>query len=142
MRDMLHALRGVFWVCVYAVVVVAPLILARLGTPRPGQGFVTDLSVALGFVALSVMVLQFGLVARLQRVAAPFGMDALIQYHRQIGYVALLFALAHPILVFANDPRKLALLHWPTAPNRARFAVSCVVALILLIATSVWPPRL
>ncbi len=139
---MLHALRGVFWVCVYAFVVLAPLLVARLGTPRPGQGFVTDLSVALGFVALSVMVLQFGLVARLQRVSAPFGMDALIQYHRQISYVALAFALVHPALVFLNDPRKLRLLHVPTAPNRARFAVGCVVALALLIVTSVWRERL
>lgn len=139
---MFHALRGVFWVCVYAFVVLAPLMVARLGVPKPGQGFITDFSVALGFVALSVMVLQFGLVARLQRVSAPFGMDALIQYHRQIGYVALVFALVHPALVFINDPNKLALLHWPTAPNRARFAVSCVVALIVLIATSVWRKEL
>lgn len=139
---MFHALRGVFWVSVYVFVVLAPLGVARLGTPRAGQGFVTDLSVALGFVALSVMVLQFGLVARLQRVAAPFGMDALIQYHRQIGYVAFVFALVHPILVFVNDPAKLALLNWPTAPNRARYAVSCVVALSLLIATSVWRKEL
>jgi predicted ferric reductase len=139
---MFHALRGIFWVCIYAFVVIAPLLVARAGVPRPGQGFITDFSVALGFVALSVMVLQFGLVARLQRLSAPFGMDALIQYHRQIGYVALLFALVHPALVFANDPRKLALLHWPTAPNRARFAVSCVVLLVLLVATSVWRKRL
>ncbi len=139
---MYHALRGIFWVCVYTFVVLAPLLVARLGVPRAGQGFVTDLSVALGFVALSIMVLQFGLVARLQRVAAPFGMDALIQYHRRVGYVALAFALLHPVLVFANDPSKLALLHWPTAPNRARFAVSCLVALLLLIATSIWRQQL
>ena len=139
---MFHALRGVFWVCVYGFVVIAPLLVARIFETRAGQGFVTDLSVALGFVAMSIMVLQFGLVARLQRLSAPFGMDALIQYHRQIGFVALLFAVAHPVLVFANDPAKLALLHWPTAPNRARFAVSCLVALVLLIATSVWRKKL
>ncbi len=139
---MFHALRGVFWVCVYGLVVVAPLWVARLGHVRAGQGWVADFSVALGFVALAIMVLQFGLVARLQRVAAPFGMDALIQYHRQIGYVALAFALVHPALVFLDDPRQLSLLHWPTAPNRARFAVSCVVALCLLIATSVWRKQL
>jgi predicted ferric reductase len=139
---MFHALRGVFWVCVYAAVVLGPLVVARAGTPTPGQGFVTDFSVALGFVALAIMVLQFGLVARLQRVAAPFGVDALIQYHRQIGYVALAFAVVHPLLVFVNDPAKLALLHWPTAPNRARFAVSATVLLLVLVATSVWRQRL
>jgi predicted ferric reductase len=139
---MFHALRGIFWACVYGFVVLAPLFVTRLVAQRPGQGFVTDLSVALGFVALGIMVLQFGLVARLQRISAPFGMDALIQYHRQISYVALAFALLHPILLFVNDPAKLALLHWPTAPNRARFAVSAVVALLLLVATSVWRKQL
>lgn len=140
---MRHALKGIFWVSVYVVVALSPLVVARVGAPRPGQGFVTDFSVALGFVALSIMVLQFGLVARLQRVSAPFGMDALIQYHRQIGYGALAFAVAHPLLVFANDPSKLWLLDFfGRAPNRARFAVGSLVLLGALIATSVWRKEL
>jgi predicted ferric reductase len=135
-------LRGLFWVTVYAFVIVAPLLVARVGPQRAGQGFVTDFSVALGFVALAIMILQFGLVARLQRIAAPFGLDALVQYHRQIGFVALSFALVHPALVFLNDPAKLALLDFPHAPNRARFAVSSVLALLVLVATSIWRKRL
>jgi predicted ferric reductase len=139
---MWQSLRGVFWVMVYVVVALAPVLVARLSGVRPGQGFVTDLSVALGFAALTIMVLQFGLVARFSRVSAPFGIDALIQYHRQIGFVALVLAIAHPALVIVNDPTKLALLDFPHAPNRARFAVSSVAALLLLIATSVWRKRL
>jgi predicted ferric reductase len=139
---MRQALRGLFWVTVYAFVVVAPLLVARVGPQRDGQGFVTDFSVALGFVALAVLVLQFGLVARLQRIAAPFGMDALVQYHRQIGFVALGFAILHPALVFASDPSKLALLDFPQAPNRARFAVGSLASLLLLVATSLWRKRL
>jgi predicted ferric reductase len=56
--------------------------------------------------------------------------------------VALAFALVHPALVFLNDPAKLALLDFPHAPNRARFAVGSVIALLLLIATSVWRKQL
>jgi predicted ferric reductase len=120
------------------VVTVSPLLVAQLGQVKPGQGLVVDFSVALGFVALAIMVLQFGLVARFSRVSAPFGMDSLIQYHRQIGYVALLFALVHPILLFVDEPSKLALLNLPHAPNRARFASASVLSLLLLIASSVW----
>jgi predicted ferric reductase len=103
---MRHTLRGLFWITVYVTVALAPVLVARLDASRPEQGFVTDFSVALGFAALAIMVLQFGLVARLARVSAPFGIDALIQYHRQIGFVGLAFALLHPALVFANDPAK------------------------------------
>jgi predicted ferric reductase len=136
------AMRGLFWTTVYAFVALAPLLVVRLGTPRAGRGLLVELSVALGFVALSIMVLELGLVARLERVAAPFGMDALWQYHRQMGFVALAFALAHPVLLVAHDRRTLGLLDWPRAPNRARFAVGATVALLLLVATSVWRKQL
>lgn len=139
---MLHLLRGLFWVCCYVLVAVAPLLVARLAPSGEGQGFVIDMSVALGFAALTIMVLQFGLVARFQRVSAPFGMDALLQYHRQIGFVALVFALVHPAMLFLDDPSKLQLLNFPHAPMRARFASISVVALMLLIATSVWRKQL
>jgi len=134
--------RGLFWAGVYVFVAVAPLGLALAGAPAQSRGFVVDLSVGLGFLGLSIMGLQFGLVARLQRVSAPFGMDALLQYHRQIGYVALAFVLAHPVMLFAEDPQKLALLNPLTAPWRARFAVSSVIALVALVVTSVWRQRL
>lgn len=139
---MRQTLRGLFWITVYVAVALSPVLVARLEGSRPGQGFVTDLSVALGFVALTILVLQFGLVARLARVSAPFGIDALIQYHRQIGFLATVLALAHPALVFWNDPKKLSLLYFPEAPMRARFAVSSVVCLLLLIASSVWRKQL
>jgi predicted ferric reductase len=138
---MLQQLRGLFWACVYVVVAVAPLGVAALGG-RPGRSFVIDFSAALGFVGLAVMALQFALVARFQRVSAPFGMDAMLQYHRQIGYVALALVLAHPVLLFVDDPQKLALLDLRTAPWRARFAVTATLLLFLLVASSVWRKRL
>jgi len=136
------AFRGIFWMCVYVAVAVAPLLFAGFGIAAPGLGWVDDFSVALGFLGLTIMALQFGLVARFERVSAPFGLDALIQFHRQIAWVALAFVLAHPILLFVRDPKKLALLNFLTAPNRARFAVSSVVALLALAVTSVFRKRL
>lgn len=137
----MHQLKGLFWACCYVLVAVAPLLVARL-SGTGGQGFVVDFSVGLGFAALTIMVLQFGLVGRYQRVAAPFGLDALLQYHRQIGFVALVLAFVHPVMLFVDDTSKLALLDFPNAPLRARLACGSVFALVALMATSVWRKQL
>lgn len=114
-----------------------------LAADRPeGQGFVTDFSVALGFVGLALMGLQFALCARFKAAAAPFGMDAVVQFHREVSYVALAMILAHPVLLFLNDPDTLELLNVVDAPWRSRLSVTATVFLVLLIGLSVWRKRL
>jgi predicted ferric reductase len=89
------AVRAVFWVIAYLGAVVTPLVFAAIGGNHPDHGFWTNFSVALGFVGLAMLGLEFALVARFRPVAAPFGQDALLQFHRQIGYVGLAFILVH-----------------------------------------------
>lgn len=134
--------KAVGWIALYLLVAVAPLALALLGDRPEGRGVVTEVSVALGFVGLSLMGLQFVLVARFEAVAAPFGEDSIVQYHRQMGYVALALILAHPALLFFTEIDMWRLLNPVTAPWRARFAVASVVLLLVLIATSVWRQKL
>lgn len=134
---MTFALRGAFWFALYVLVAVAPLAVASFGAPA-GKGWLIDFSVALGFVGLAIMTLQFALSARFKRVAAPFGMDSMLQYHRGVGFVALAFVLAHPVLLFVADRKYVALLDITTSPLRAKLAVSATLALVLLMATSVW----
>ncbi len=133
--------QGAFLVLAYLAVTIAPLFLAWSGM-EPGRGFPIDFSVALGFVGLSLMGLQFVIAARSRSVAAPFGIDILMQYHRQIGYVSLLFILAHPTLLFVADTGYLALLDLTTAPLRAKMAVTSTVALLVLVALSIWRKKL
>ncbi|MGP3910551.1 ferredoxin reductase family protein [Nonomuraea sp. 10N515B] len=132
------AVRGVFWTGTYVAVAVAPLVFALLGDSPPGRGFLIDFSVALGFVGLSMMGLQFALVARFQSANAPFGEDAVVQFHRQISYVATLFILAHPALLLVQDIGLIALFNPVTAPWRARFAVISTVCVLAIMLTSVW----
>ena len=121
-------LSGLLWILLYVVCCLAPLALA-VGQPHTsGRTFPIELSVALGFVGLSVLALQFALVARFKVVAAPFGIDALLRYHKQISYVALAFVVAHPVILFVADSKYLSLLNLWTAPWRARFAFASVVA--------------
>jgi predicted ferric reductase len=129
--------RGLFWITVYVGAALSPLVVAAMVTAAAPRSWMTEFSVALGFLALMIFGLQFGLVARFQRVSAPFGLDALIQYHRQIAVVAAAFALAHPILLFIEDPAKLRLLNFLEAPVRARLAVLAVLALMAVTGISI-----
>jgi predicted ferric reductase len=128
--------RAVVAVIAYLGVVVAPLVFAVIGAGQPDHDFWTNFSVALGFTGLAMMGLEFALVARFKVVAAPFGQDALLQFHRQIGYVGLAFILTH----FAISA------HWAdvtpakalAAPLLVWFGMAAMLALIVLVATSVW----
>lgn len=128
--------RAVVGVLVYLGAVVSPLVFAVIGAGQPDHGFWTNFSVALGFTGLAMMGLEFALVARFRVVAAPFGQDALLQFHRQIGYVGLVFILTH----FAISA------HWRdvtpskalAAPSLVWFGMAAMLSLIVLVATSVW----
>ncbi|HET8969434.1 MAG TPA: ferric reductase-like transmembrane domain-containing protein [Candidatus Nanopelagicales bacterium] len=135
------SLRSGGWLLGYLLLALAPLALSLVQLD-PGRGFWVNLSVATGFVGLSLMGLQFLLAARWARVTNPFGFDAVLQYHRQVTYLAFLLIIAHPLILFVWDTRFLSLLDVPAAPLRARFAVGSVALLIVLVVTSVWRRRL
>src|ERR1044072_9401112 len=89
------AVRAVFWVIAYLGAVLSPLVFAAIGASSLDHGFWTDFSVALGFVGLARVGLEFALVVPLRPIAALFGQDTLLQFHRHIGYVGLAFILVH-----------------------------------------------
>jgi predicted ferric reductase len=129
------------WAAVYVLLTVAPLCLCLISLD-PGRGFWVNLSVALGFVALALLGLQFALAARSAKTTTPFGIDVILQFHRQVTSIIVLFVLAHPIMLFIWDSRFLRLLDIWNAPWRAKFAVISVVALLVLTVTSVYRSRL
>ncbi len=129
------------WSAGYILLAVAPLLLSLIQLD-PGRGFWVNLSVALGFVGLALMGLQFAIAARSVRVSAPIGVLPLLQFHREISYVALVLILAHPIILVFYDSTFWALFDVVHAPLRAQLAVVSVVALLVLVATSVWRTRL
>src|SRR5262245_19229440 len=132
--------RAAFCVTAYLGAVLVPLVFAAVGANHPDHGFWTNFSVALGFVGLAMMGLEFALVARFRSIAAPFGEDALLQFHRQIGYVGLAFILVH-FAISAKwsevTPAKAL-----AAPALVWFGMVALLALVALIATSIWRRRL
>ena len=92
---------------------------------------------ALGFSGLAMMGLQFALTARFRRVKAPYGSDIVCFFHRQISLVTFLIA-SHPLILFITSLDTLELLNVIAAPWRARAGVTALLALIALIAISLW----
>jgi predicted ferric reductase len=123
----------------YVAIIVVPLVFAVIGIADDNRGFWREFAVALGFVGLSMMGLQFVLVARLRTVAAPFGEDALVHFHRYMGYAGTAFILAHPVLLIVLvDPTYLERVNPFTAPWAGRFGTLSILCLLVVIVTSVW----
>jgi predicted ferric reductase len=137
---MTSVVRGIAWLGAFIGICVAPLVFALMSTDRPGQGFWTDFSVALGFVGLALMGIEFALVARLRPVSEPFGTDAVIDFHRQIGYTGLVFVLVHVAL--SADWSQANPFTPSDTPARVWVGGIAAAALVVLVATSVWRRRL
>jgi predicted ferric reductase len=121
---------------------LTPLLVAFVYRDHPSRDFWTEFSVALGFVALAMISLQFAITARFRHIAAPYGIDIVLRFHRQISILAVALAVVHPLILFATRDDALGLLNILAAPWRARFAVAATLALLVLIAVSVWRRRL
>ncbi len=129
--------RQLIWIFIYFVLVLAPLLILLLA-PRPeGRTFWRDLTSALGFVGLSLMGIQFIPTARLPFLGDVFPADTLFIFHHRLSIAAFVMTLAHPLVLFIQNPYTLLLLNVFTAPWRARAAVAAVVLLLALVVTSV-----
>ena len=137
---MTSVVRGIAWLGIFIGICVAPLVFALMSTDQPGQGFWTDFSVALGFVGLALMGIEFALVARVRTVAEPFGTDAVIDFHRQVGYTGLIFVLIH--VAISADWSEASQFESSNTPARVWFGAVAAAALVGLVASSVWRRQL
>jgi predicted ferric reductase len=114
-----------------------------LVSPRPtARNFWIELSLALGFVGLMQMALQFKIIARYKKITEPYGIDLIMQYHRQIALMGMALILAHPAILVIQNPRVLALLNPFGGTWASRTGVASVVALLLLAALSLFRKQL
>jgi predicted ferric reductase len=137
---MTAVVRGIAWLGILIGICVAPLVFALVSTNEPGQGFWTDFSVALGYVGLALMGIEFALVARVKTVAEPFGTDAVIDFHRQIGYAGLLFVFIHVAL--SADWSQANPFTPSDTPARVWVGGIAAAALLVLVCSSIWRRQL
>jgi predicted ferric reductase len=129
---------GTFWILAYLVLTLLPIFVMMVDMTRPGRDFWTEFSVALGFVGLAMMGLQFLMTARFPGVTSPYGIDVVYHFHRQISLVIFALILAHPILLFITRPTTIEFLNIFTAPWSARLGVGALLALAFVTFSSLY----
>ena len=130
-------LYGVFWIGIYLIIIVAPLLVLLIGPIPPGRGFWREFSVAVGFVGLPMMGLQFFLTGRFKRITSPYGIHVVYHFHRQISTIAVILVLLHPLIIFISTPDTLILLDPISSPWWITTGTAALVVLAILILTSI-----
>jgi predicted ferric reductase len=75
-------------------------------------------------------------------VTAPYGIDIILQFHRQLALIAIAAILVHPLIIVIDNPSRLKLLN-PLSGNWAsRFALLSLLALLAIAVTSIYRERL
>ncbi|MFM8359991.1 MAG: ferric reductase-like transmembrane domain-containing protein, partial [Verrucomicrobiota bacterium] len=88
--------RGMAWFGLYLGLVLLPLGVALAVDPVASpRGFWTEAAVGAGFLAFTLGALEFSLVGRFRAAAEPFGIDALMLWHRWMGVAAVVFLAGH-----------------------------------------------
>jgi len=130
--------KGIIWLAIYTVLALVPLGIALLGEVPGYRDFWIELGVAFGFIGLSTMGLQMIFSGRFRFIAPDFGMDNILQFHREIGIVAFIFTLAHPVTLLIADPEFIKYFD-PTVNFPRALALSfATVAIIVITVTSLW----
>ncbi|HOW70141.1 MAG TPA: ferric reductase-like transmembrane domain-containing protein [Phycisphaerae bacterium] len=134
-----YLVQGVVWLTLYLVLALAPLLIVLVGAAQPKREFIREASVALGFVGLAMMGLQFILTARFKWLKAPYGSDIVYSFHRQISLIAFGFILAHPLLLTLVDlPAVLIRFDFINHPFYPRFGFYAALAVTILVAASLF----
>jgi predicted ferric reductase len=126
------------WVAGYVMVVLAPLALMAVAVKPGAQGVAVVFAAGLGFVGLSLLVLQALTSGRWGSITASFGLRSVLLLHRAAGKAALILVIGHVVALIVDDPARVALLDLGDAPLRARAGVVALLALLVLAGTSVW----
>lgn len=139
---MKQTISGVFWLVLYLLIVLSPLIFIMVRPTPPGRSFWVEFSIGLGFVGLLQMALQFLLIARYKHLTTPYGIDLILRYHRQIALVALLLIIAHPFILVIDNPALMPLLNPIGGTWASRMGNWSVYLLLLLTLLSLFRKKL
>lgn len=133
-----NAFYAKLWLFLYILLIFLPLALLIIFPRPPAREPLRDFSVALGFITMSLLGLQTIPTSRLKFITQYFPMEKLYSIHHKMSILTFVLAVVHPVLLFINNPETLRLLNFATAPWRVRAALISLLAMVVLIVTSVW----
>jgi predicted ferric reductase len=126
------------WLFLYIGLALAPMIVALGGERPPPRSLLVESGAMLGLLGLGVLSLQLVMSGRHRWFGAGFGQDNLLQFHRQVGQLAWLLVLAHPLTLIVGDARFLAYLDPSEDLLRALSLIFVLLATTTLVVTSLW----
>ncbi|MCC5845293.1 MAG: ferric reductase-like transmembrane domain-containing protein [Verrucomicrobia bacterium] len=129
------------WTVLYVILTLSPLLLVIAGPMKSTRGFWTEFGVALGFVGLTMMCLQFAITGRWREIAPQVGADHLLQFHYAAGIGAMVLTLAHPLILFYADSKFLSYLDPSVNLPRAAALTLAVICTVLVVVLSLWRKR-
>lgn len=136
-------IRGVFWFGIYVFLILFPLVVAAVFVdPVESPSFIVNLAAAFGYIGLALMAVELALVSRADGAAGAFGEDALLQFHREIGIVALAFVCLHPALLVLSRLYTAGLLLPWRMPWPVWTGSLALLAALLVVGLSVFRRRL
>lgn len=133
-------MRGALWFSGYMTLTLFPLVVAAVVAQDYGGGrpFLTQFGVACGFVALSIMALEYALVSKVRTLSGAFGQDALLQFHKLMGKLATALILVHAYLMIGSGyPVEWLNPVGSDVPWAMRWGVLASLALLLLMFLSI-----
>lgn len=139
---MTELVRGLLWLGVYLLLVTVPVVVLLVGLTPGGAGFWWDFAIALGFAGTTMMCVQFVLTARFKRATAPYGIDIIYYFHRHLAVVALVIIIAHPAVLLIAYPGLSGFLHPFRGPWHMTAGVWAVLAMFVIVASSLRRKRL
>lgn len=130
--------RAFLWLAIYILSSLVLLAIAVSGTIPEKRFFWIELGTAFGFIGLAMLGLQFIFSGRITKIAPSFGMDNILHFHKVLGLVAFAFVFMHPVTLLLANPEFSAYFDPTTNILRAIALSFASMALIFLIATSLW----
>lgn len=131
-------MRIILWSLAYLSLCFLPLAVAYLGPMPADREFLVELGVGLGMIGYVMLAIQFFTSGRFPWIAAYFGSDAEVRFHRETGIVALIFVFLHPAILIFTVPEYIKYFDPTENFLRAVFLCFASVALILIIVLSIW----
>jgi predicted ferric reductase len=127
-----------YWWFNVSILCFSPIAITFIDQKLPWRNIWTESSVFLGFIALSLLFLQFLITARIRFISEEHGIDIVLQAHKKISYVILALIIIHPLILFIHTPSMLQILHPAKMPLRTLWGVLAVFSFFALIGFSIW----
>ncbi len=124
--------RAVLLIVLYIAALLGPLALASTGGVVPAGQFIKQIALGLGLSGLMIIATSFILAARYYWITDPFGLDAVMLFHRRMAIVGFCAILLHITLMSYLNIDLLTRLSAPWRFQLGRIAILLLTAQIIV----------